>query len=150
MSSTKILQFQKPGNFYNQLIIPERIVIKINVFIVDDDLFSAEREAVVAEDQSTSLVFNSNNSLTLKAQRERLPIRKYLDQILYCLENHQILILVGETSCGKSTQIPQVSDFYEFQLNLFYNIRDWKFKVSNIPLKCENYFLIYRSSVLLN
>lgn len=58
-----------------------------------------------------------------------MPIRQYRDQILYCLEKHQVVILVGETGrfvwnsmsfkvmlltlwffifpSGKSTQVPQ-------------------------------------------
>ncbi|EDW04269.1 probable ATP-dependent RNA helicase DHX35 isoform X1 [Drosophila grimshawi] len=59
------------------------------------------------EAAATSFVFNTNHNLGLQEQRERLPIRKYRDQILYCLEHHQVLILVGETGSGKSTQVPQ-------------------------------------------
>lgn len=45
--------------------------------------------------------------MSLEAQREKLPIRKYKNDILYCLENYQTLILAGETGSGKSTQLPQ-------------------------------------------
>eukprot|EP01135_Chromosphaera_perkinsii_P008563 Nk52_evm5s1401 gene=Nk52_evmTU5s1401 len=38
----------------------------------------------------------------------RLPILNYKRQLLYLLENHQTVVLVGETGCGKSTQIPQI------------------------------------------
>lgn len=31
------------------------------------------------------------------------------NHILYLVENYQTLVIVGETGCGKSTQIPQVS-----------------------------------------
>lgn len=86
--------------------------------ISDDDSFSSERDAAPSDDHVTSFVFNAHHSLSLAAQRERLPIRQYRDQILYCLENYQTLVLVGETGSGKSTQVPQVSvnfcyyDFY--------------------------------------
>ena len=76
--------------------------------ILDDNSFASERDAQPSDDQVTSFVFNSNNNATLDAQRERLPITKYKDNILYCLENFQTLVLVGETGCGKSTQVPQV------------------------------------------
>lgn len=59
------------------------------------------------EPQNSAFVFNANHNLGLVEQRERLPIRKYRDQILYCLENFQVVILVGETGSGKSTQVPQ-------------------------------------------
>ncbi|KAJ8678997.1 hypothetical protein QAD02_014784 [Eretmocerus hayati] len=57
--------------------------------------------------QSTQFVFNPNQSLALDLQRKRLPIYKLRSHIIYLLENYQALILVGETGCGKSTQIPQ-------------------------------------------
>lgn len=59
--------------------------------------------------ETTDFVYNKYHSLSLCAQRQRLPIFSYRNHILYLLENHQTLVLVGETGCGKSTQIPQVS-----------------------------------------
>lgn len=50
--------------------------------------------------------------MSLQAQRDKLPIKKYRNDILYCLENYQTLILAGETGSGKSTQLPQF--LYEF------------------------------------
>lgn len=61
----------------------------------DDDSFASERDAVPSEDHVSTFVFNSHHSLNLQAQRDRLPIRNYRDQILYCLENHQTLVLVS-------------------------------------------------------
>ncbi|XP_040169717.1 probable ATP-dependent RNA helicase DHX35 [Anopheles arabiensis] len=78
----------------------------------DDESFASERDAAPADDHVTSFVFNAHQSLNLAAQRERLPIRQYRDQILYCLEHYQTLVLVGETGSGKSTQVPQY--LYEF------------------------------------
>lgn len=75
---------------------------------LDDDSFASERDAQPTDDNITTFVFNAHHSLAIEAQRERLPIRNYRDEILHCLEQHQILVLVGETGCGKSTQIPQV------------------------------------------
>lgn len=46
-------------------------------------------------------------SLSLAAQRQKLPIARNKDHILYLLERHQVVIVVGETGSGKSTQIPQ-------------------------------------------
>lgn len=81
-----------------------------SIFILhteDDSFFASERDAVPDESAST-FIFNAHHSLNLQAQRDQLPIRRYQEQILYCLENHQTLILVGETGSGKSTQVPQV------------------------------------------
>ena len=44
-------------------------------------------------------------------ERQVLPINAHRTQILYALEKYGVLILVGETGCGKSTQLPQY--FYE-------------------------------------
>ncbi|KAL4071050.1 P-loop containing nucleoside triphosphate hydrolase protein [Scleroderma citrinum] len=38
--------------------------------------------------------------------RDSLPIAKYRQQIIDTLEQSQILVLCGETGCGKSTQVP--------------------------------------------
>ncbi|KAJ7103397.1 P-loop containing nucleoside triphosphate hydrolase protein [Mycena belliarum] len=40
------------------------------------------------------------------AHRNRLPIAEYRDEIIEILENSQVLVLSGETGCGKSTQVP--------------------------------------------
>ncbi|KFD60739.1 hypothetical protein M514_10096 [Trichuris suis] len=60
-------------------------------------------------------------AFSLEQQRVRLPIYKvfefgrsiivlfpqYRNAILYLLEKYQTLVLLGETGCGKSTQVPQ-------------------------------------------
>lgn len=74
----------------------------------DDDSFASERDVQPTDDLVTSFVFNRNHSVSIQAQREQLPIFAHRDQILYSLEHYQTLVLVGETGCGKSTQVPQV------------------------------------------
>ncbi|KAL8870659.1 MAG: hypothetical protein Q9174_003348 [Haloplaca sp. 1 TL-2023] len=39
-------------------------------------------------------------------QRMRLPIHGFREQILQAIDNHQVVIVCGETGCGKSTQVP--------------------------------------------
>ncbi|XP_025836866.1 probable ATP-dependent RNA helicase DHX35 isoform X2 [Agrilus planipennis] len=63
------------------------------------------RESSLVE--ATDFVYNRFNSQTLQVQRQKLPIFNNRRDILYLLEKHQVLVLVGETGCGKSTQIPQ-------------------------------------------
>lgn len=36
-----------------------------------------------------------------------LPIYKYKEQLLDLIDKNQIIVLVGETGCGKTTQLPQ-------------------------------------------
>lgn len=38
---------------------------------------------------------------------ELLPIAKHRDSLLYTIETHAVAIVVGQTGCGKSTQLPQ-------------------------------------------
>lgn len=44
-----------------------------------------------------------------KLQRERaaLPITQYRNCILKTLKEHQVVVVAGDTGCGKSTQVPQ-------------------------------------------
>ncbi|XP_017778028.1 PREDICTED: probable ATP-dependent RNA helicase DHX35 [Nicrophorus vespilloides] len=57
--------------------------------------------------ESTEFIFNRNISQSVQVQRQKLPIFRNRSHILYLLEKYQTLVLVGETGCGKSTQIPQ-------------------------------------------
>lgn len=52
-------------------------------------------------------VYNPHASLSVQKQRELLPVFKYRTHILYLLERYQTVVVIGETGCGKSTQIPQ-------------------------------------------
>ena len=38
---------------------------------------------------------------------ELLPIAKHRESLLYTVETHAVSIVVGQTGCGKSTQLPQ-------------------------------------------
>ena len=70
---------------------------------------SAPQETVMLDagsgDQTAS--FNPNNNLSLTMQRQKLPIFQFRNHILWLVENYKTVVLVGETGCGKSTQIPQ-------------------------------------------
>ncbi|KII88814.1 hypothetical protein PLICRDRAFT_42054 [Plicaturopsis crispa FD-325 SS-3] len=44
---------------------------------------------------------------SIQSQRERLPIFKHREKILYCIEKYGVIIVVGQTGCGKTTQLPQ-------------------------------------------
>jgi len=55
----------------------------------------------------SSAVYNPNASMSMQQQRQRLPVFRYRTHILYLIETHQTVIVIGETGSGKSTQIPQ-------------------------------------------
>ncbi|CAG8950021.1 hypothetical protein HYFRA_00004355 [Hymenoscyphus fraxineus] len=46
-------------------------------------------------------------ALSMEETRKSLPIYQYRDEFLAALEQHQILVIVGETGSGKTTQLPQ-------------------------------------------
>ncbi|RDL37632.1 putative pre-mRNA splicing protein PRP2 [Venustampulla echinocandica] len=46
-------------------------------------------------------------ALSMDETRKSLPIYAYRDQFLAALEEYQILVIVGETGSGKTTQLPQ-------------------------------------------
>ncbi|OIW19862.1 hypothetical protein TanjilG_27228 [Lupinus angustifolius] len=46
-------------------------------------------------------------SEALLEERKKLPIYPYRDELLKALDDHQVLVIVGETGSGKTTQIPQ-------------------------------------------
>ncbi|GLT72453.1 hypothetical protein SLA2020_443870 [Shorea laevis] len=43
----------------------------------------------------------------LQEDRKTLPIYPYRDELLKAIDDHQVLVIVGETGSGKTTQIPQ-------------------------------------------
>ncbi|KAG2237503.1 hypothetical protein INT48_005539 [Thamnidium elegans] len=45
--------------------------------------------------------------IAMKQKRNDLPITAYREQILEIMKDNQVLIISGETGCGKSTQVPQ-------------------------------------------
>ncbi|KAH7325752.1 P-loop containing nucleoside triphosphate hydrolase protein [Stachybotrys elegans] len=46
-------------------------------------------------------------ALSIQDTRKSLPIYKYRDEFLAALEQYQVLVIVGETGSGKTTQLPQ-------------------------------------------
>ncbi|XP_017892913.1 probable ATP-dependent RNA helicase DHX35 isoform X2 [Ceratina calcarata] len=77
------------------------------VFSKPGDSMWQEDKPDIEAHSSTQFVYNANHSLALNMQRQRLPTFKYRSHIIYLLEKYQTLVLIGETGCGKSTQLPQ-------------------------------------------
>ncbi|XP_078411092.1 putative ATP-dependent RNA helicase DHX35 isoform X2 [Cetorhinus maximus] len=67
----------------------------------------SEERVSSAEASGTAVIYNRYASLSIEQQRQKLPIFKHRNHILYLVENYQTVVIVGETGCGKSTQIPQ-------------------------------------------
>ncbi|XP_020528409.1 DExH-box ATP-dependent RNA helicase DExH6 isoform X1 [Amborella trichopoda] len=43
----------------------------------------------------------------ISEQRSKLPIASFKDAITSAVEKHQVVLIAGETGCGKTTQVPQ-------------------------------------------
>jgi ATP-dependent RNA helicase DDX35 len=72
----------------------------------EDKIDGANRQYEEEEDFVVQASFQRSRA-PLAQQRMLLPIYKHKRQILYSLENQQIVVIVGETGSGKSTQLPQ-------------------------------------------
>lgn len=98
--------------------------------------------------ETSNFIYNRHLSQSLQTQRQRLPIFNNRNHILYLLEKYQTLVLVGETGCGKSTQVPQVSLFLNC---FFFSVRLW-YRVVYVILKfaCNCLFLFCRVKSLKN
>jgi len=59
------------------------------------------------KDSISACSFPRKNGYPLQQQRMLLPIYKHRRQISYAVEYHGVVVVVGETGSGKSTQIPQ-------------------------------------------
>jgi ATP-dependent RNA helicase DDX35 len=59
------------------------------------------------EDKLLRTQYNAAPQLSLAAARQRLPIFAVRANLLYALETHESVVLVGATGSGKSTQLPQ-------------------------------------------
>merc|ERR1712023_337299 len=51
--------------------------------------------------------FGKITTLSIKEQRESLPIFKLREPLLQAIRDNQVLVIVGETGSGKTTQVTQ-------------------------------------------
>ncbi|KAK4169675.1 ATP-dependent RNA helicase [Cladorrhinum sp. PSN259] len=61
------------------------------------------KRAVVPKDQS----LGKRTDMTIKEQRESLPVYVFREQLIQAVKENQVLIVVGETGSGKTTQLTQ-------------------------------------------
>jgi ATP-dependent RNA helicase DHX8/PRP22 len=62
-----------------------------------------EWKKVIAKDQS----LGKRTNLSIKEQRESLPVFAFREQVIKAVKENQIMIVVGETGSGKTTQLTQ-------------------------------------------
>ena len=71
----------------------------------------AETDKHVEQERGTLeeklFIYNNNHHRSLHDQKTHLPIYKYRSALIHLLNQHQVVVVVGETGSGKSTQLPQ-------------------------------------------
>ena len=89
-------------------------VFEDQVEFIKEDLMAGTMDALEEAEESEADREAKRRALEHKSERERmrlnresLPIFPYRESLLTAIEEYQILIIVGETGSGKSTQIPQ-------------------------------------------
>ncbi|KAF9381043.1 hypothetical protein BGX21_002199 [Mortierella sp. AD011] len=73
-------------------------------FIVEQQEEIKERKAEELLERISEL---ERKEMSIKQVRESLPIYQYRQELLDAIEEHQVLVIVGETGSGKTTQLPQ-------------------------------------------
>ncbi|KAJ4785111.1 RNA helicase family protein [Rhynchospora pubera] len=58
-------------------------------------------------DEEPSEAESGSISRGLMEERKTLPIYSFRDELLHAVNDHQVIIIEGETGCGKTTQLPQ-------------------------------------------
>jgi pre-mRNA-splicing factor ATP-dependent RNA helicase DHX16 len=79
--------------------------------IFEDQIEFIKEEILAGEDmkpeEEDELERRKREAKTLQEVRKTLPVYPYREEFLYAVERFQILIVVGETGSGKTTQLPQ-------------------------------------------
>ncbi|TVY62918.1 Pre-mRNA-splicing factor ATP-dependent RNA helicase-like protein cdc28 [Lachnellula suecica] len=76
---------------------------------VMDSVLPGEGKVMSKEDRflEQQVLAAEKKALSMEETRKNLPIYAYRDQFLEALKENQVLVLVGETGSGKTTQLPQ-------------------------------------------
>ncbi|KAJ1610909.1 hypothetical protein OJ253_1025 [Cryptosporidium canis] len=75
--------------------------------LIDFELLETTKSEVESDGSFSNMIVESQDAALISEVRNSLPVAKFKDQIIRSLEEHPILIVVGETGSGKTTQIPQ-------------------------------------------
>lgn len=72
----------------------------------DQDEIITEEEARNQQEMAEEMAKQSHRK-TIEETKKSLPVYQYKDQIIEAVNKYQVLIFVGETGSGKTTQLPQ-------------------------------------------
>jgi len=90
---------RKDGEEEYELLLEEEQI----AFVMADKVPGTEDHS----DEESMISAKEHKKLTMEETRKKLPIFKYRDDLLQAIEDHQVLVIEGETGSGKTTQIPQ-------------------------------------------
>ncbi|XP_020873248.1 pre-mRNA-splicing factor ATP-dependent RNA helicase DEAH1-like isoform X2 [Arabidopsis lyrata subsp. lyrata] len=83
-------------------------------FVFEDHIDFIKASVLAGENYEDEMLPIAGQNLSRKSafemlqeERKTLPIYSYRDQLLKAIEDHQVLVIVGDTGSGKTTQIPQ-------------------------------------------
>ena len=91
----------------------EEVDAKLHVDANRSGSSHARRQSVIDPSQNESLAKataakqNDQKYLAMCRARALLPAHSKKDEILEAIQNHQVVVISGNTGCGKTTQIPQ-------------------------------------------
>ncbi|KYQ89599.1 DEAD/DEAH box helicase [Tieghemostelium lacteum] len=75
-------------------------------FIAEDSI-STTKEISPETIEQIQNIKKLNSQMTMQEVRKSLPIFPYREELIQAVNDYQVLIIVGETGSGKTTQIPQ-------------------------------------------
>lgn len=95
-----------PGKVASSLILSDGSLIDFELLETIRGSSEADSEDLLSRGKVAESRHYRDAEL-IRDVRSSLPVAKFRDQIIRSLEEHPILIVVGETGSGKTTQIPQ-------------------------------------------
>ncbi|KAF9583665.1 hypothetical protein BGW38_008910 [Lunasporangiospora selenospora] len=73
-------------------------------FILEQETAAKEKKSEELQEHITEL---ERKEMSIKQVRESLPMFHFREQLLQAIDQNQVLVIVGETGSGKTTQLPQ-------------------------------------------
>ncbi|CAI5465710.1 unnamed protein product, partial [Closterium sp. Yama58-4] len=98
------LYFQTYGKGTGTVAVASRVPLPSYRADLDDKHGRSERQITVSSDLHQH---SSPAVQAMMAQRQRLPAFKQREELLRSVQQSQVLVVSGETGCGKTTQLPQ-------------------------------------------
>lgn len=83
------------------------LVFEDQIDFIKDEIIAGELGGGKGKSKTPTLDPKALQMMTMQEIRKSLPVYVYRDQLVQAVRDHQVLIIVGETGSGKTTQIPQ-------------------------------------------